>query len=119
MGYAEKVDVTSPTVSGFTPDKPVVSLDFASFTTDTDIEVVYKANTVDYLVEHLVENLARDGFELHKTETKQGKVEELVQASPIVIEGFTAQVPFQEAKIPVEGTLKLQVHYTRNVYQIT
>lgn len=113
--------VPSPDVVGYTPDAPTVTLDFKTFTGDTDIYVKYQPNIVNYETLHLLENIARDKFELaaDKTVVKQAPVDSLVTAEPIDIEGFTAITPYQEEKVPAEGTLQLEVKYERNTYTLS
>ena len=113
--------IPSPNVVGYTPDAPTVTLDFKTFTGDTDIYVKYQPNIVNYEIHHLLENIARDKFELaaDKTVVKQAPVDSLVTAEPLTIEGFTAITPYQEEKVPAEGTLQLEVKYERNTYTLS
>lgn len=113
--------ITSPDVAGYTPDAPTVTLDFKTFTGDTDIYVKYQPNTVNYETHHLLENIARDNYELaaDKTVVKQATVDSLVTAEPLNIEGFTAIPPYQEEKVPAKGTLQLEVKYARNTYTLS
>lgn len=113
--------ITSPDVAGYTPDAPTVTLDFKTFTKDTDFYVTYQPNIVDYETHHLLENIARDKYELaaDKTVVKQAPVDSLVTAEPLDIEGFTAIPPYQEEKVPAKGTLQLEVKYERNTYTLS
>lgn len=113
--------ITSPDVAGYTPDAPTVTLDFKTFTGDTDIYVKYQPNIVNYETRHLLENIARDNYELaaDKTVVKQAPVDSLVTAEPLTIEGFTAIPPYQEEKVPAKGTLQLEVKYARNTYTLS
>lgn len=113
--------VPSPDVAGYTPDAPTVTLDFKTFTGDTDIYVKYQPNIVNYETHHLLENIARDKYELaaDKTVVKQAPVDSLVTAEPLTIEGFTAIPPYQMEKVPAEGTLQLEVKYKRNTYTLS
>lgn len=120
-GWDRVVVITSPDVAGYTPDAPTVTLDFKTFTGDTDIYVKYQPNIVNYETHHLLENIARDNYELaaDKTVVKQAPVDSLVTAEPLTIEGFTAIPPYQEEKVPAKGTLQLEVKYARNTYTLS
>lgn len=113
--------VPSPEVEGYIPDAPTVTLDFKTFTGDTDIYVKYQPKNVNYETLHLLENIARDNFELaaDKTVVKQAPVDSLVTAEPLTIEGFTAIPPYQMEKVPAKGTLQLEVKYERNTYTLS
>lgn len=113
--------ITSPDVVGYTPDQTSIKLDFKTFTKDTDFYVTYQPNIVDYETHHLLENIARDKYELaaDKTVVKKAPVDSVVTAEPLDIEGFTAIPPYQEEKVPAKGTLQLEVKYERNTYTLS
>lgn len=120
-GWDQVKVVPSPEVEGYTPDPPTVTLDFKTYTGNTDIIVRYKPNNVNYETLHLLENIARDKYELaaDKTVVKQAPVDSVVTAEPLTIEGFTAITPYQVEKVPAKGTLQLEVKYERNTYTLS
>ncbi|MCI6603001.1 MAG: InlB B-repeat-containing protein [Clostridiales bacterium] len=113
--------VNSPDVEGYLPDQPSVTLDFKTFTGNTEIYVLYQPKNVNYETHHLLENIAKDHFELaeEKTVVKQAPVDSIVTAEPLNIEGFTAIPPYQEEKVPAKGILQLEVKYARNTYTLS
>jgi len=76
-----------------------------------------------YQVEHYLQNLDYNGYELQITDNKTGTTETTVEAIPKTIAGFTykADAPSNvlSGSIAADGSLVLKLYYTRNSYTIT
>lgn len=136
LGYSERETIEVPVAVGYhlektepemqpgfglSEDKSSYTLDYRLFSEDTKIYLLYEGNSVEYTVEHLLEDLQQGTYTVDESmkETLQAKVGERVKAQPKEIEGFTPQQPLQSEEIPAGGKLNLQVRYSRNIYQIS
>lgn len=74
---------------------------------------------VPYTVKHCFEKLgANSVYEEDESlrETGHGVKEELTEATPLSIPGFTAMLPFAQQEIKEDGSTVVQINYSRNNY---
>ena len=111
--------VPTPDIEGFTPDQTEIIIS-GTVTENKTWEVIYKANgTAMYTVKHLLET-ANGGYEEQTTdtETHEGKVGLVAEATPLEYEGYTAQ-PVPEVMVNVDGSTVVEIRYNRNEYTLT
>ena len=75
-----------------------------------------------YKIEHYIENVEQNGYELYATENKEGTTYDEVIAEPQSIAGFKFDTKNGSnviiGRIARNGSLTLKLYYTRNVYPI-
>jgi len=119
LRYEDEYSVTSPEVLGYTPNKSVVE---GKMPTEDVVEVVvYTPNSdTEYKVLHYTENL--DGtWTLVDTEVLHGTTNTTAVAVPKTYTGFTFDETLGKltGNIEADGSLVLEVYYTRNSYKLT
>ncbi len=119
LKYEEGYSVTSPDIIGYTADRVLVE---GTMPADSVTErVVYTPNDdTAYKVLHYTENL--DGtWALVETENLQGTTNTTATAVPKEFIGFTFDETLGKlsGNIEADGSLVLEVYYTRNIYTIT
>ena len=113
VGDTFEKTVTSPLISGFTPDKDEVEI---SATEDFTETVKYRGGTISYKIIHMVEGL--DGtFSQESEEAKEGYIGKMTEAEAKEMEGFTAGV-VNNYVIASEGNNDIEIQYIRNNYTI-
>lgn len=124
------VDYDIPEKDGYTPQ--IIENESGEFSIDNNslkavleekgsyqVEIQYIANTTEYTVKHLYENLEGQYVEdVEKRQTMSGKVGSLTDAKEIVTDGFTA-LTIQQQPIEDGGTTVVEVKYERNTYTLT
>ncbi len=119
LKYGEGYSVNSPAVLGYTPDIAVVEGIMPA--EDVNVQVTYTPNPdTKYTVLHYTENL--DGtWKLEATEVLAGTTNTTATAVPMEFKGFTFDSTLGKlsGNIEPDGSLVLEVYYTRNAYTIT
>ncbi len=109
--------ITSPTVTGYTPDSASVTVDVSNIQADKTYTVTYSPAEVTYYVKHYKQNINDDKYTLEETETKTGYTESAVGDSlKKNYEGFTALLYDTTTKIAADGTTEVEIYYDRNYY---
>lgn len=112
--------VTSPEVTGYTPDKTEVKVDVKAIQEDKTYTVIYKPAEVEYTVKHYQQNVKNDGYTLREEETKTGYTEsEVGEGRAKTYEGFTALLYDTTTKIAADGSTVVEIYYDRNYYLMT
>ena len=119
-GSSYAKEVTSPTVTGYTPDQTVVSINVTDIQQDVTITVTYKPALVNFTVKHYQQNVDNDQYTLVETETKTGYTENEVGAALAkTYEGFTALLYDATTKIAADGSTEVEIYYDRNYYLLS
>ena len=91
---------------------------------DNVIKIYYKANTnTEYKVEHYLQKLSGDGYDLADTDKLTGTTGKEVTAKAKSYTGFTfddsVKGTVKSGVIAGDGSLILRLYYTRNTYKVT
>ncbi len=119
-GSSYAMNVTSPTVVGYTPDPAVVSINVTDIQKDETITVTYRPAEVNFTVKHYQQNVENDQYTLVETETKKGYTESEVGAALAkTYNGFTALLYDATTKIAADGSTEVEIYYDRNYYLLS
>lgn len=119
FGEPYQKTITSPTVSGFTPDNNTVSIDLEEGREeDYLVTVKYTGEPKEYTVIHQLENLEGDEYKNQETETLTGTIGLKTNATAKNYPGFTAQ-PVENVTLQNDGETTIYIKYTRNSYVLT
>lgn len=120
--------VTSPTIAGYTADKPSVVINIPDVQADYVEKVTYTpATNTPYTVQHYQQKLTLvntsnphdpANYDLITTQNLTGTTGVLVSATAQSFTGFTAPAPLPSAQIAANGTTALKVYYDRNQYAV-
>ena len=116
----EKVDIPGYHYVSADPEQLTVGANAS----DNVIKIYYKADTnTAYRVEHYLQNLTGDGYDLADTEELTGTTGKEVTAKAKSYTGFTfddsVEGTVKSGTIAGNGSLVLKLYYTRNSYKVT
>lgn len=123
--YTEALDfdapysVTSPSIPGYTADKPVVTGTMPA--EPVTVTVTYTASTdTKYEVHHYLERLEGGAYPyvLDVKEKRQGETGAWTAAEAKSYDGFTP-TEFKQERIKANGSTVVEIYYTRNSYVLT
>ncbi len=116
-GTALHVDVTSPTVVGYTASQEVVTIAEDAVNEDITKIVIYEPAEVSYTVKHYHQNVDNDEYTLADTETKTGYTgDNVAEALSKSYDGFYALLYDPEIKIAADGSTEVEIYYDRYYY---
>lgn len=94
-------------------------LKFENFkpTGNVTVKVFYVAGDAKYTVNHYLQNLNNDGYELAWSEKVTGSIDAYTQAAARKYEGFTAS-EITQTPIAADDTTVVDIYYTRNYYMV-
>ncbi len=111
--------VTSPTVLGYSPDKPVVSIT-EPITQNVTEYVTYSPALVNFSVSHHLQNVENDGYTLAETEIKTGYTESAVgDGLAETYTGFYSLLYDSTTKIAADGSTFIELYYDRYYYLLS
>ncbi len=115
-GY-EFSEITDDTNGVFSYEKETNTLTTTALAKENEysVSIKFNARVAEYTIRHVFPGL-EEGSSQTETKEKQGKLNSLTEAEPMVKEGFTAQ-PITQVVIEAEGT-EVTVNYTRNTYKL-
>lgn len=115
VGTSQKLNVASPNVVGYTPDRLVVQETVSEATT---IKVTYKPAEVNFTVKHYQQNVSNDAYTLVDTETKRGYTEAPVgeNLDKTDYTGFYSLLYDTTTKIAADGSTVVEIRYDRKYY---
>lgn len=105
--------------NGITLDVDNGLLKFENFkpTGNVTVKVFYVAGDAKYTVNHYLQNLNNDGYELAWSEKVTGSIDAYTQAAARKYEGFTAS-EITQTPIAADDTTVVDIYYTRNYYMV-
>ncbi len=105
--------------NGITLDVDNGLLKFDNFkpTGNVTVKVLYVAGNATYKVNHYLQNLDNDGYELRLSEEVTGSIDAYTQAVAKKYEGFTAS-EITQTPIAADNTTAVDIYYTRNYYMV-
>ena len=116
--FGDLYSVTSPSIPGYTADKPVVTGTMPA--APVTVTVTYTASTgTPYEVHHYLEHL--DGTYPsvpNKTDNLRGETDALTAAAAKSYDGFTP-TEFKQERIKADGSTVVKIFYDRNSYLLT
>ena len=117
LNYTPKLAEDTPTE--ITLDPATGMLKFADFkpTGNVTVKVLYVAGNATYKVNHYLQNLDNDGYELRLSEEVTGSIDAYTQAVAKKYEGFTAS-EITQTPIAADNTTAVDIYYTRNYYMV-
>ncbi len=118
-GYSFNETIASPKVDGYQPDRQSVTLNIQSASENVTEFVTYDVvRETPYTVNHYVETVNGEDYELFESEELFAATEELVEAVAKDYEGFTPPETLPSATIAADGETVLDVRYSRNSYAV-
>lgn len=117
LNYTPKLAEDTP--DGITLDPATGMLKFTNFmpTGNVTVKVLYVAGNAKYTVNHYLQNLDNDGYELRLSEEVTGSIDAYTQAVAKKYEGFTAS-EITQTPIAADNTTAVDIYYTRNYYMV-
>ena len=117
LNYTPKLAEDTP--DGITLDPATGMLKFTNFmpTGNVTVKVLYVAGNAKYTVNHYLQNLDNDGYELRLSEEVTGSIDAYTQAVAKKYEGFTAS-EITQTQIAADNTTAVDIYYTRNYYMV-
>ena len=89
---------------------------------DVEVGAIWNANgDTSYRIEYYYENLTKNGYELKNTVSGSAETDTQASVVPEAVYGFTidSEKSVVSGNVNGDGSLVLQVYYTRNMYTVT
>ena len=89
---------------------------------DVEVKAIWNTNgDTPYRIEYYYENLNKNGYELENIVFGSAKTDTQVSVAPVNVYGFTidSKKSVVSGNVNGDGSLVLQVYYTRNTYTVT
>ena len=89
---------------------------------DIEVKAIWNANgDTSYRIEYYYENLSKNGYELKNTVSASAETDTQASVVPEEVYGFTInnEKSVVSGNVNGDGSLVLQVYYTRNTYTVT
>jgi len=116
-GSSYDLDVISPTVNGYYPDKERITESITNIEADISYIVTYFPSEMNFTVNHLHQNITGNDYSVVKTETKTGITGVPVgSALEKSYAGFYSLLYDETIKIAPDGSTVINIYYDRYYY---